>query len=294
MAPPLRPPMKMEEWAAGIADLGDSTPSVNLILYGPPGCGKTSLSAFLPRSLLLACDPGWVTAKARGAKCRIRPVRTYDELMAGVRWLENGGHADYDWIVVDGVTILQDRLTQGFARDAYEANPEKRVSPEQPDKPDYFRQQSALKSAVGRLCDLPANVVLTFHATIEDDDQADTWIRPAIAGRDYNVGNYVTGMVTSIGYMHPKTEGSAEFTRILWRQVHDPNTDRRILAKDQLGVFPKFMRVDDFELSAQTLNGLINGEEPAPEPQAASAVAPAPAPRKVAARRVAVPAKEGK
>ena len=76
--------MTMAEWAEGITDIGDSSPSANIMIYGAPGCGKTALLSELPSALLLGFDPGYATAKTLGRKCQVRPVKDERELMAGV------------------------------------------------------------------------------------------------------------------------------------------------------------------------------------------------------------------
>lgn len=247
MAPPVRPAMTMAEFASSITDLGDSIPSVNIALYGDPGTGKTGLLADLPDTLMLAFDPGWVTAQRMGRKCKIAKVNTHEQLAAGLDWLEDGGAEGYRWILADGCSILQTRLLQQFNKEAWTENPAKRVSAYQPDKPDYFKSQNVFKSMIARLCDLPVNVVFTFHAMHGDDQEGDTWIRPHIEGRGYQVGNFVTGLMSSIGYMAPASvrdgKNTRQIRRILWHQFRDEEKGVGYLAKDQLGAFP--MLLDD-------------------------------------------------
>lgn len=253
MAPPRKPAMTMAEWAGGITDIGDSTPSANILIYGAPGCGKTALLSALPSALLLGFDPGYATAKTMGRKCQVRPVADERELMAGVHWLADGGYKNYKWIIADGLTILQQKMTLANAKEAWEADNSKRANAFQPDKPDYFKQQNALKNAVAALCDLPISVVFTAHAQIGDADDASEWIRPHLEGREYKVGNFVCGLMSSIGYMavREKTKRVKEgrhwveqptgevARRILWEQRYNPDNGQTIMAKDQLNVFPK-------------------------------------------------------
>lgn len=255
MAPPRKPAMTMAEWAEGITEIGDSTPSANIMIHGAPGCGKTALLSALPDSLLLGCDPGYATAKTLGRKCKLRPVADERELMAGIHWLADGGYKSFRWIILDGGTVLQQKMTLANAKEAWEADNSKRVNAFQPDKPDYFKQQNALKNAVAALCDLPINVAFTFHSEIGDGDDDGTWIRPNIEGRGYKMGNFVCGLMSSIGYMAVREkikrikrgskvveERTGEVARrILWEQRYDEDTGVTIMAKDQLNVFPKVM-----------------------------------------------------
>jgi hypothetical protein len=254
MAAEAKPAMTMAAFAESITDMGDSIPSVNLGFHGVPGCGKTALLSALPDTLMLAFDPGWVTAKKLRRDCRLVHINSYEKLMAGVLWLEDGGYEGYRWILADGCSILQTRLLQQFGREAWEANPEKRVSAFQPDKPDYFKQQNVFKSVVARLCDLPTNVVFTFHSTMGDDGEGDTWYRPHIDGRDYKVGNFVCGLMSSIAYMgvaEIATENGGpkkQIRRLLWQQHRNEDKGISYLAKDQLNVFPRVMDEPTAEL----------------------------------------------
>jgi hypothetical protein len=248
--------MTMADWAKGIIDIGDSSPSANILLYGAPSCGKTALLSALPDALLLGFDPGYVTARSMKRKCKVRPINTERELLAGMDWLEDGGYQNYRWIIADGLNILQTKLTLDSAKDAWIADNSKRANAFQPDKPDYYRQQNGLKVLVARLCDMPVNVAFTSHALIGDSDDNAEWIRPHIEGREYKVGNFVTGMMSSIGYMavrekmrvvkrggKPIEEPTGEVSRhILWEQRYNSDTGVTIMAKDQLNVFPAVMR----------------------------------------------------
>lgn len=279
MAPAAKPAMTMSQFAESITDLGDTIPSVNIGLHGLPGSGKTAMLSALPDSLLLAFDPGWVTAQRLRRKCRIAKVKDYGTLMAGLDWLEDGGAEGYRWIIADGVSILQTRLLQEFNKDAWTENPAKRVSAYQPDKPDYFKSQNVLKSTVARLCDLPTNVALTFHTMVGDDTDGDSWFRPHIEGRGYQVGNFVLGLLNSIGYFSQVGVGSGkeakQVRRLLWQPHRDEDKGIGYLAKDQLNAFPRWM--DD--PTAEQIDGLALVEPPA---EAAPTVT---RPRKSAAAR---------
>ena len=276
MAPGVKPPMTMQEFAASVIDIGDSQPSSNFIIHGPPGGGKTALASELPNNLLLGCDPGWATAKSLGrAKngCRLVPIAEERQLMAGLDWLEDGAHSEFQYIILDGASVLQSKLTLNNAREAWEQNPAKRASAHQPDKPDYGKQQNALKSIIARLYDLPLSVVVTCHSTLGDDESLDTWLRPDWQGREYRIGNFINGLANCVGYMAPgvvreERNGKVvvrQVRRLLWKQWRDDEKDSTIMAKDQLNIFPDWM---DDPTGDQIHTAIMNmGVDPEPAGQ---------------------------
>lgn len=260
MAPVRR--QTMADFASSIIDIGDSVPSLNVLIYGEPGSGKTGLVGGLPDALLLACDPGYLTAKSLGYRPAFKQMTDYATLNAALNYLEDGGAANYRWVIVDGLSVLQNRLLFEFTGDAWRENNAKRVSPYQPDKPDYFKAQNVLKNSVSRFCDLPVSVAFTCHVSSGYDDDGEKWVRPHIEGRGYHVGNAVCALPNVIGYMYASSveeeikEGKKTVTRtrqtrrIRWQQYYREDTDTRYLAKDQtmaLGDYTDDLTPVDFD-----------------------------------------------
>jgi hypothetical protein len=229
--------MSISEFEAEIADLDKAAESKNFLVYGNSGAGKSHLTGALPKALLLAFEPGWETirriAKENSNPMRIVQIATAERLDAATRWLESGGWKDFEWIILDGLSTLQVKMTLNFAAVAHEANPAKRVSRNIPDRADYFNAQNAIKDFVARMIDLPVNTFWTAHAmTIErPDGTQEIW--PLIEGKETKVSNYVSGLMHSVGYMAIKGSGR----QILWGSIeHDGTT---VMARDQFALLPK-------------------------------------------------------
>lgn len=276
---PVNKPVTAAQFAASVGDFGDAVESANILIYGDPGCGKTYLTAGLPNLLYLACDPNWVVARRAGHKpSGFRKMNRYQELDGALDWLEQGAAEEFDWVLLDGVNILQNRILFQVAREAWEANPAKRANPRQPDKPDYFFAQNAIKSAVSRLVDLPTNVILTAHAMdLEDPNTGERWLRPGIEGKGFAVSNYICGLMSAVGYMAPKVLERVgkknQVRRILWRTIVDDDAGVTYFAKDQLG--PAFEQYED-NMTPDTLHAKVTGT---------ATTSPAPTPKKTAATR---------
>jgi len=271
--------MTMEQFAADVADFGDSVETANVLIYGEPGCGKTGLLGGLPGLLFLAADPNWVTAKKMGYKPKgFRRLNTHQELDAGLSWLEDGAYRDYQWVLVDGLNILQQKILFQSAREAWEENNSKRANPRQPDKPDYFFAQQAIKSMVNRLVDLPVNVVLTCHVMDVEDKDGNRSYRPHIEGRGFMVSNFVCGLMSAVGYMsNAKNARKVPVRRILWQEYSDEDKGILYFAKEQLGGV--FKRFEDDMTPAQFHEAIVGSASDAP----AQAETPKPRVRRAAA-----------
>lgn len=237
----------MAEFESGMFDLEGSAEFVNMLVYGDSGCGKTVLAGTAPgRKLMLAGEPGYISAARQGAQSKVRLIPDTATAIAAVNWLETGNCNKFDWIVVEGLGTMQIKFLLGYAAEAFDANPAKRAHRNLPDKPDYFNAQNFMKGWVARLIDLPCNVLFTTHAMRLEDDDGERVVYPWIQGKGYEVSNYISGLMHAVGYMAPRLRKDAagateQVRRILWQGTVDPKTDTRYFAKDQFDRLGKFM-----------------------------------------------------
>jgi AAA domain len=244
--------ISQSDFEEAIRDLDGNSETTNLMLFGDSGCGKTVVAGSAPNSLILACEPGYISA-ARvslgvpvGSR-KIRQIPNSATLLAGLDWLEAGGYKRYEWVVLEGSTTLETKVRLGYAAEAFDKNPESRQHRNLPDKPDYFNTQNFLRSAMARLVDLPVNTLTTAHAMRLDDDAGDRLVLPAFQQRDGALSNYVSGLMHSVGFMRKRsikdkeTGQAKQVRRVLWQQWSDPETGTIYFAKDQFDAFGQYM-----------------------------------------------------
>jgi hypothetical protein len=272
--------MTAADFADGMFDLDGATEFKNILVFGDSGVGKTVLAGTCPgKTLILAGEPGYISAARQGAKGKVRIIPDTATAVAAAAWLENGNAGQFDWIVVDGLGTMQNKFLLSYAAEAFDANPAKRTHRNLPDKPDYFNAQNFVKGWVSRLIDLPANVLFTAHAMRpEDKSTGELVVYPAIQGKGYEVSNYVCGLMHAVGFMSMRIKDSKEVRRILWQHHRDEGTETTYFAKDQFDALGKF--TDDKRMS--DLIAMIDSGEPAPVVEKAPAKV---APVKAAARR---------
>lgn len=278
--------MTTAAFEAGMFELDGATEYKNMLVYGGPGSGKTVLAGTVPgRILLLAGEPGYISAARLGARGVARLIPDTATAVAAAAWLEDGGASKFDWVIADGLGTMQKKFLLGYAAEAWDANPAKRAHRNLPDKPDYYNSQNMIQSWVARLIDLPVNTLFTAHAMFpEDKATGEQLVYPAIQGKGYEISSYVCGLMHAVGYMSPRikmVDGEpTEVRRIIWQMTRNPDNETTYFAKDQFNALGRF--TDDLSM-AQICEIIDSGKqnETAPLVRAVEAVA-APAPRKAA------------
>lgn len=253
-----------DDFAAEIQELDGDSESFNFLIYGDPGVGKTVFSGSCSNSLILACEPGYVSAARTPTGVpvtnrKIRRVRDTATALAAIDWLEAGNYRKFDWVIAEGLSTFENRVRLGYAAEAYDANPQKRVHRNLPDKPDYHNTQNFMKGWLARLIDLPVNLLVTAHAMRMEDDDGNRIVLPAFQKKEGELSNFICGLMHVVGYMKKTRNKSKEEVRRLYlRERIDKSTGTRYVAKDNLNALPAF--VDNADMPA--LLGYIQPDKP--------------------------------
>lgn len=203
--------------------------SKNILVYGDSNAGKTVLAGTLPeRTFWLVCEPGfksavrWRRSQGLSPHKGARRITNSAEAWAAVEWLEyRERFRKLDWLVMDGVSTMQDRFRLAYAAEAFDINPTKRQHRNLPDRPDYFNTQNFLKSWMPRLIDMPVNLLVTAHAYRTDlTDDAELLVFPGFQGKTTEVANAISGLMDATGYM--------EARRLRNRKTEEVRTERRL------------------------------------------------------------------
>lgn len=238
--------VSISEFEEEIRDLDGNTESSNLLFYGDSGAGKTSLIGGLPRTLILACEPGYISAARVNPSVpgrKIREVRDAPTMLAALEYLEAGGWKKYRWIILEGSTTLETKVRLGYAAEAFDQNPAKRVHRNLPMQADYFNTQNFMRGIIPRLIDLPCHTIVTAHAMRMDDDEGDRVVLPAFQKKEGELSNYICGLFHVVGFLRKVRvdKGKREVRRVLFHERVDPKSGTRYFAKDQYNVLPKWM-----------------------------------------------------
>jgi hypothetical protein len=215
--------------------------STNMLLYGPPGAGKTSLAGGAPKALFWGCEPGVKAAKRQGSKASMIKITSWEQAWELLLTAESGQTGGHEWYIIDTIssfenTIMRSALDKGFAE-----NPLKR-SEYIPGIDQHQLRQNQLKRFVERMVDLPVNTLWLAHEMRPENDDGDTLLLPSISGgadKGYPVCNYIMGLMDCVGYINWKDVGGERFQRILWQTmtITKNKTTTIYTAKDQFDVF---------------------------------------------------------
>src|SRR6266852_3960623 len=92
-----------------IEDLADFNESINILLHGPSGHGKTVLAGGAARDyrcVFLSTEAGVVSAKRAGSRAQVMRAPDWEHVVAGARRAKEELSTE-DWLIVDSGTKMQ-------------------------------------------------------------------------------------------------------------------------------------------------------------------------------------------
>jgi hypothetical protein len=179
-------PESMEEGfvEVEIQDLQNFTSSINIILYGPSGHGKTTLAAGAPNATLLSTEPGAVAAKRAGHTGNLIYAPTWPHVVAGLKVAEKKLGPD-DWLIVDSASKMQQLQLRWILETKHEQNSRRDL--DIPAIQDHQKWQNMFLRFISKIMDAPYNSILVATSMIKDDEEGETIVLPNIVGKDYTI-----------------------------------------------------------------------------------------------------------
>lgn len=185
-----------------IVDLEDFTESVNILVYGDSGVGKTVLGGTAPRCLIIRAEDGAISAYRQGSEAKVWPVTEWSDFEAAYAWCEENTD-EFDWIVIDSLTKVQELALRSILKRAVADNPSR--DPDIPAIQDHQKWQNMLKRYVVMFNDLPQNVMWTALAMHKEDQEGQDIVLPLILGKNYDISASICAEMNVVGYLSVET-----------------------------------------------------------------------------------------
>jgi len=147
-----------------------------VVLYGPPGSGKTTMGATFPSVLVLSAESGLLSVRDKAID--VWTINGWEDLEEAYEFLRKGGHG-YKSVVIDSLTEVQKKLHEYIVRKF----PAKRRDYEDlMSQSDWGYAIDRMRKMCRAFRDLPMNVVfIALDQTEQGEDETIT--KPALSGK---------------------------------------------------------------------------------------------------------------
>lgn len=164
-----------------LEELGSVVEPINILLYGPPGHGKTRLASSAPRATYLTTEKGVISAKRTGSNAKVIRATNWATTNSGIRWAE-ANLVKGDWLIVDSATKMQQMMLEWLL--ATQAAQSSKRDIDLPEVQDHQKWQNMFRRFMDRIYDMPCNTITIATSMIREDKNGDDEVIPELMGGD--------------------------------------------------------------------------------------------------------------
>lgn len=213
-------------------------PSINMLVYGPPGVGKTTFACGTDKVLIGDVEGGAVFLGMHGVAADYACISKWSDIDELYKAAKDGG---YKTVVIDPLGELLDKLIAQLKTEGYgQGRGDNMTLALQ----GWGIAKDRFKSAIRRFRDLNINLVLVAHSSEKKDEELTT-VRPKLQA---SLDEDVCSMMHIVGFMKNVTGKDKVTTRRLFL-----NPTEKYYAKDRIGLLPPFMDNAKFEDVRKTI-----------------------------------------
>ena len=201
-----------------VESLSTFNESINGLIHGPSGHGKTTLVGGCPRAVFLSTEKGVIAAKRSGSRARLIRAPDWEHALSGVVWADNNLGPD-DWLIIDSHTKMQILYLRWLLRTHHELNARRDL--DIPAIQDHQKWQNAFMRWTDHIVDAKYNSLFVCTSMVTEDQEGDTLVLPSIRGKGYEISNYISAQMDFILYYAVSKTASTD-ERIIRRALAQP------------------------------------------------------------------------
>lgn len=204
----------------------EAVPYLNLLIYGNPGVGKTTLLGTaqdhpMTTPVLIIDVEAGVTTLRRRTDIDVITARSVKDIEKIYKELyDNPGY--YKTVGIDSLTELQQLDMRDIMREVVNKRPD--LDPDVPSQREWGKSGQHVRKIVRAFRDLPCHTIMTALVSEQRDNENVLMMQPSVPGK---LRQEVPGFLDIVGYMFTVTQDQQ-----LIRKLQVVGT-RRVTAKDR-------------------------------------------------------------
>ena len=230
-----------------LESLAEFVESINIMIYGPSGHGKTVLAGGAPNATFVSTEKGVVAARVAGSTAGLLRTPTWEHVVAAKKYCDEHFGPD-DWVIFDSVTKMQVLMIRWILKKINQENSTRDL--DIPAIADHQKWQNYFKRFIDSIIDAKYNTIMICTDMFKTDQDGEDIVLPAITGKDYEICNYIRAQTDINLYYQVKeiSEGKGK-KRIVRRALAQP-WGPFVAAKDRYQALGVYWDVADQEYTA--------------------------------------------